>query len=64
MLQTSLSDFYVEYTLNFRPEEPAQRVFVLSALRTNIQDAFNENGVQILSPTSWRSRRIQSLVPT
>ena len=50
VLQTSLSDFYVEYTLNFRPEEPAQRVFVLSALHTNIQDAFNENGVQILSP--------------
>jgi small-conductance mechanosensitive channel len=50
VLQTSLSDFYVEYTLNFRPEEPAQRVFVLSELHTNIQDAFNENGVQILSP--------------
>jgi small-conductance mechanosensitive channel len=50
VLQTSLSDFYVEYTLNFRPEEPARRVFVLSELHTNIQDAFNENGVQILSP--------------
>jgi small-conductance mechanosensitive channel len=50
VLQSSLSDFYVEYTLNFQPEEPAKRVFVLSELHTNIQDAFNEHGVQILSP--------------
>ncbi len=50
VLQSSLSDFYVEYTLNFQPEEPAQRVFILSELHTNIQDAFNEHGVQILSP--------------
>ena len=50
VLQTSLSDFYVEYTLNFRPEDPTRRVFVLSELHTNIQDAFNEHGVQILSP--------------
>jgi small-conductance mechanosensitive channel len=50
VLQSSLSDFYVEYTLNFQPEEPTQRVFVLSELHTNIQDAFNEHGVQILSP--------------
>ncbi len=50
VLQSSLSDFYVEYILNFQPEEPAQRVFILSELHTNIQDAFNENGVQILSP--------------
>jgi small-conductance mechanosensitive channel len=50
VLQTALSDFYVEYTLNFKPENPAQRVFILSELHTHIQDAFNENGVQILSP--------------
>ena len=50
VLQSSLSDFYVEYSLNFQPEEPAQRVFILSELHTNIQDAFNEHGVQILSP--------------
>ena len=50
VLQSSLGDFYVEYTLNFQPEDPAQRVFVLSELHTNIQDAFNEHGVQILSP--------------
>ncbi|HSE67871.1 MAG TPA: mechanosensitive ion channel family protein, partial [Gemmatimonadales bacterium] len=50
VLQTALSDFYVEYTLNFQPEDPAQRVFILSELHTNIQDAFNEQGVQILSP--------------
>jgi small-conductance mechanosensitive channel len=50
VLQSALSDFYVEYTLNFRPEDAAHRVFVLSDLHGNIQDAFNEHGVQILSP--------------
>jgi small-conductance mechanosensitive channel len=50
ILQSALSDFYVEYTLNFRPEDAAHRVFVLSELHGNIQDAFNEHGVQILSP--------------
>jgi small-conductance mechanosensitive channel len=50
VLQTSLSDFYVEYQLIARLEQPEQRYFVLSKLHQNIQDAFNARGVQIMSP--------------
>jgi small-conductance mechanosensitive channel len=48
--QRALSDFYVEYELNVSLEDPAQRLPVLSALCANIQDEFNEHGVQIMSP--------------
>lgn len=50
VLQTDLSDFYVEYSLMVAVEEPQRRVRTLAALRANIQDAFNEHGVQIMSP--------------
>jgi small-conductance mechanosensitive channel len=50
VLQTSLSDFYVEYQLNACLEQPEARVPTLAALHANIQDAFNEHGVQIMSP--------------
>jgi small-conductance mechanosensitive channel len=50
VLQRELADFYVEYQLNVSLEDPPQRIFVLSELRTHIQDLFNEYGVQILSP--------------
>jgi small-conductance mechanosensitive channel len=50
--QTALSDFYVEYRLiAYAPvESPMQRADVLHALHANIQDVFNEHGVQIMSP--------------
>jgi small-conductance mechanosensitive channel len=48
--QRALSDFYVEYELNVSLEDPQQRIPVLSDLCANIQDEFNEHGVQILSP--------------
>ena len=48
--QRSLSDFYVEYEINACMEDPHDRIAVLSALNANIQDAFNEHGVQIMSP--------------
>ncbi len=50
ILQTALADFYVEYELNARLAKPDQRVFVLGHLHANIQDVFNEHGVQIMSP--------------
>ena len=50
VLQTALHDFYVEYTLLVAVAEPARRALVLSELHANIQDVFNENGVQIMSP--------------
>jgi small-conductance mechanosensitive channel len=50
VLQRSLSDFYVEYELRFHLQRPEERIFVLSELHGHIQDAFNEFGVQIMSP--------------
>lgn len=50
VVQRALSDFYVEYELRFRLEKPEERFAVLSRLHAEIQDAFNESGVQIMSP--------------
>ena len=52
VFQTALSDFYPEYRLVCQalPSEPRPRAEVLSALHAHIQDVFNEQGVQIMSP--------------
>lgn len=48
--QTALSDFYVEYRLCGQIDRPEIRRITLTALHANIQDVFNEFGVQIMSP--------------
>ena len=48
--QTALSDFYVEYRLSAQIERADMRRITLTALHANIQDEFNEFGVQIMSP--------------
>ena len=50
VVQRSLGDFYVEYMLLAAVDQPTQRPQILSELHANIQDAFNEFGVQIMSP--------------
>ena len=50
MLQAALEDFYVKYTLLVCLERQESRPFTLHALHANIQDLFNEYGVQIMSP--------------
>lgn len=50
VLQRALSDFYVQYQLLARLERVQDRIAVLSELHAQIQDAFNEFGVQIMSP--------------
>lgn len=52
VFQTALSDFYPEYRLvaHAVPVEPRSRAELLTALHANIQDVFNEYGVQIMSP--------------
>jgi len=52
VFQTALSDFYVEYRLACVaiPSDPRPRAEVMSVLHQNIQDVFNEHGVQIMSP--------------
>lgn len=50
VVQSGLSDFYVEYRLCAQVERPEIRRVTLSLLHANIQDVFNEFGVQIMSP--------------
>lgn len=50
VMQTALSDFYVEYQVNVYTDQPEQRMSILAALHENIQDCFHEQGVQIMSP--------------
>jgi small-conductance mechanosensitive channel len=50
VLQRQLSDFYVEYTLLAHLDDPKLRMESISELHAHIQDAFNEFGVQIMSP--------------
>ncbi len=50
VLQTGLADWYPEYRLVATIEDPPSRPQVLSVLHANIQDLFNQYGVQIMSP--------------
>ncbi len=50
VLQTSLDDFYVSYELNAYTDKPRMMAKIYSDLHQNIQDMFNEAGVEIMSP--------------
>jgi small-conductance mechanosensitive channel len=50
VLQTALNDFYVSYELNAYTDVPIEMQFIYSDLHQNIQDRFNEAGVEICSP--------------
>ncbi|MHA6205295.1 mechanosensitive ion channel family protein [Dyella soli] len=50
VLQRSLADYYIEYQLNVGTLRPSVYIQTLSDLNRNIVDAFNEFGVQIMSP--------------
>jgi small-conductance mechanosensitive channel len=50
VLQTSLDDYYVSYRLNAFTREPNKQAKIYSGLHSNIQDKFNEAGVEIMSP--------------
>jgi small-conductance mechanosensitive channel len=50
VLQTALDDFYVTYELNVYTDYPQEMVRIYSELHQNIQDKFNESGVEIMSP--------------
>jgi small-conductance mechanosensitive channel len=63
VLQTALSDFYVQYSLRVRLKDQRRRPFVLSALNANVQDAFNEYGVQIMSPHYMNDPAMPVVVP-
>ncbi|HZC43254.1 MAG TPA: mechanosensitive ion channel family protein [Acidobacteriaceae bacterium] len=50
VLETALNDFYVSYELNAHTNVPARMQFIYSDLHQNIQDRFNEAGIEICSP--------------
>jgi len=50
VLQTSLDDFYVSYEINAYTKSPENAAMIYSDLHRNIQDKFNEAGVEIMSP--------------
>jgi small-conductance mechanosensitive channel len=50
VLQTALNDFYVSYELNAYTVRPDKMQELYSELHQNIQDKFNEGGVEINSP--------------
>ncbi|MEO6211122.1 MAG: mechanosensitive ion channel family protein [Gemmatimonadaceae bacterium] len=50
VLQTSLDDFYVSYEVNALTRRPELMASTYSSLHRNIQDSFNEAGVEIMSP--------------
>ena len=50
VLQSKLDDFYVCYELNAYTDAPALMLIIYSDLHRNIQDIFNDAGVEICSP--------------
>jgi len=57
VLQTALHDFYIEYEINAYTDKPRQTPATYSKLHQNIQDKFNEAGVEIMSPHFRVNRR-------
>jgi small-conductance mechanosensitive channel len=50
VLQSNLDDFYVSYELNAFTNRPENMQNIYSDLHKNIQDKFNEGGIEINSP--------------
>lgn len=50
VLQTSLDDFYVTYEINAYTDQANKMATIYAELHQNIQDKFNEAGVEIMSP--------------
>jgi small-conductance mechanosensitive channel len=50
IFQTALDDFYVHYELNAYTDQPSRMAKIYSDLHANIQDKFNNAGVEIMSP--------------
>lgn len=61
VLQTSLDDFYVSYQLNAYTFAASKMALTYSAIHQNIQDKFNEAGIEILSP-HYRAQRDGNMI--
>lgn len=51
VFQTSLNDSNVSYQINAYTARPNEMASIYSSLNSNIQEKFNEGGVEIMSPT-------------
>ncbi len=56
VLQTSLDDYYVSYELNAHTLKPKMMPLIYSEMHKNILIAFNQAGVEILSPSYVAAR--------
>jgi small-conductance mechanosensitive channel len=65
VFQTALNDWYPVYRVvcQAAPTEPRPRAILLSVLHANIQDVFNEYGVQIMSPHYFADPKAPKVVP-
>jgi small-conductance mechanosensitive channel len=61
--QTALRDFQVDYTLFVSLRDPAQKLPTFNRLHRHIQDAFNEHGVQIMTPNYESDPADRKVVP-
>lgn len=50
VLQIALDDFYASYEINVYVTKVEKKLEILSCLRENILDVFNEKGIEIMSP--------------
>jgi small-conductance mechanosensitive channel len=51
VLQTSLDDYFISYQINAFTKEANKQAVIYSNLLENIQDVFNQNGIEIMSPS-------------
>ena len=63
VLQKALTDFAVTYELNAYSREVSTMMRIYSQLHENIQDVFNEHGVQIMTPHYEADTDEPKLVP-
>lgn len=63
VLQKELGDYAVSYELNAACADEGQMLKLYSALHGNIQDVFNEHGVQIMSPRYVSDTEKPKIVP-
>ena len=63
VLQTGLEQVQVSYEINAYTDQPDRMLRIYSELRQNIQDAFNEYGVQIMTPFYEGDKEAPLVVP-
>lgn len=63
VLQKSMGDFAVNYEINALCTEETRMLAIKSELHRNIQDVFNEHGVQIMSPNYENDPETPKIVP-